>query len=146
MDDDDALTLDDITREADPPQHTAKRQAGTVYYDRAHARINDALDLVGVCARDGNNQRVSDQAYHVGMIRATIAATTLLLLAGCGSSGPPDVDWSKYPPSSKALIAADTKAKDCAALQDKFDAFDKAGNAADLITYIDWQMGKAGCH
>lgn len=78
------------------------------------------------------------------MSRALTTLAILLTLSSCG--GEPAVDWSKYPDGAKGLIASDVKAKDCQALQDKFDTFDKAGDSADLITYIDWQMGNAGCH
>ena len=42
---DDTVTLDDIIEKLVNENNSAKRLAGTVYYDRAHACINDTLDL-----------------------------------------------------------------------------------------------------
>ena len=43
---DDTVTLDDIIEKLGHLNTSAKRQSGTVYYTRAHARINDTLDLL----------------------------------------------------------------------------------------------------
>ena len=42
---DDTVTLDDIIEKLAHLNTSARRQAGTVYYAKAHARINDTLDL-----------------------------------------------------------------------------------------------------
>ena len=44
-DDADTLTLADIVEKLTHLNNSAKRQAGTVYYPKAHERINDTLDL-----------------------------------------------------------------------------------------------------
>ena len=44
---DDDVTLADIIERLNHLNDSAKRQFGTVYYSRAHERINDALDLYG---------------------------------------------------------------------------------------------------
>ena len=46
MADNDTVTLEDIIEKLGHLNASAKRQADTVYYARAHARINDALDLL----------------------------------------------------------------------------------------------------
>ena len=45
MADTDTVTLDDIIEKLGHLNNSAKRQYGTVYYARAHERINDTLDL-----------------------------------------------------------------------------------------------------
>ena len=42
---DDDVTLEDIIERLAHLNASARRQADTIYYDRAHERINDALDL-----------------------------------------------------------------------------------------------------
>ena len=42
---DDTVTLDDIIEKLVNENNSAKRVAGTVYYAKARARINDTLDL-----------------------------------------------------------------------------------------------------
>lgn len=46
MAEDEAVTRADIIEKLRHLNDSAKRQAGTAYYARAHARINDTLDLL----------------------------------------------------------------------------------------------------
>ena len=87
------------------------------------------------------------------MIRALAISAALAMLAGCGATAEepkadkaPAVEWSNYPDGAKAIAAENYQAKDCTAMQEMFDTFDKRGDASDLMALLDWQMERAGCY
>lgn len=54
-----------------------------------------------------------------------------------------EVDWSNLPTEYQRIIDEETAEKDCAALQEIFDA---APDRSDLLAYIDEALQEAGCY
>lgn len=84
---------------------------------------------------------------------AAALLVAVLSLAGCTSAPatPPtptatdrtDVDWSKYGDSYQRIVDEETDEKDCAALQEMFDA---APDDPALLNYIDEALTTADCY
>jgi hypothetical protein len=87
-------------------------------------------------------------------MRKTVAALTVVLTTGCGSSSSESVDWENYSPGVKQRIDEAAAAKDCSDLQtevylaerNEVDQINRTrDHHADLMAYIKDQMAKAGC-
>ena len=87
-------------------------------------------------------------------MRPIVAALTVVLITGCGSSSSESVDWESYSPGVKERIDKAAAAKDCSDLQteifmaerNEIDQMNRSGdNNAGLMAYIKAQMVKAGC-
>lgn len=90
---------------------------------------------------------------------APLALAALLVLAGCATSpDAPDatteptpsttterteVDWSQHPTDYQRIVDEETADKDCAALQEMFDA---APDDVALLSYLDESLELAGCY
>jgi hypothetical protein len=90
-------------------------------------------------------------------MRRTVCSlvVALAVLAGCGNSAPPPVDWGgKYSTTVRTRLDKLIRSKDCDSLRAEL-ATAKSINAAerrssgsgsqDLVAYIRWGLHKAGC-
>lgn len=88
-------------------------------------------------------------------MRALAVVVLATGLAACSGGAANDVPWEDYAPSVRTEIEAAAQARDCPALQKRFDAADSTNevtrkrtghNNADLMNYIDGLMREAGCY
>lgn len=112
-------------------------------YDEGMKNAAVLMALVAVMAFSGCEQQKSTDEGTVGQTTSAAPQPSV--------SATEKVDWSMYPPKAKKSIDKAAKAKNCKALQAKFNTWASSptgqptGNTA-VVAYIQKKMEAAGCY
>ena len=147
----------------DEPQYASRPPSGSVIGVSARPAVVviSGAARPSLCRRSARKwpSAVASLAT-VWHVRLTVAALSVVLVTGCGSSKEagrsqsPSVDWERYSPGVKERIDEQAAAKDCSDLQAEYYMADRNevdqmnetdDDHTELMAYIKAQMVKAGC-